>query len=310
MKPAIVLLGALVLLIAACEIPIDAENQTQNESQTPVHIEEVKNESVPPPQPQTPPLTPPPVQPAPPPSPTPPPEPQAPTPLVQTPLPQAAAQPQVNSSPPEVNSESLNESLAPGPQSPPSLPILQDPRYTAPLPPEAAKLLVRSDEKVKSYDFMYAPPPDNIPRDHYFIKGTRVKVELFEQGWFDPNTHKTAVYIDTQTKTASGYCEDNRITHCPNPARQFPVSFEAYTIKTPYQWLKEISYGKASEGEKISDRVTKKIVYTKGNALYEQWLDTFSGLPLRVKVTNATGQYTFNFMHMNINSVTDDVFVH
>ena len=107
-----------------------------------------------------------------------------------------------------------------------------------------------------------------------------------------------------------GYCEDNRLTHCPDPHRRFPMSFETYLIKTPYQWLKDIQFGKLTEGEKISDRLTKKIAYVKENAFVEQWLDTYSGLPLRIRITNATGSYIYGFNHLNINSVTDDVFVH
>lgn len=138
-----------------------------------------------------------------------------------------------------------------------------------------------------------------------------MKVELYDRGWFNPETHMTSVYVDAATKTATGYCEDNRLTHCPDPERKFPVPYENYAIKTPYQWLKEIQYGILSEGEKINDRMTKKISYSKDGIVYEQWIDTYSGLPMRVRLTDSKGgQSMYEFRHVNINSVTDSVFVH
>ena len=157
---------------------------------------------------------------------------------------------------------------------------------------------------------MYAPPPDNLARDKYSIKGTRMRIELFDRGWFNPDTHMTAVYIDAPTKTATGFCEDNRLTHCPDPSRRFPLSYDSYAIKTPYQWLKEIQYGVLGQGEKLNERMTQRISYSKGEAVVEQWLDEYSGLPMRVRITNSTGQYVYDFRDVNINSVTDSVFVH
>ena len=300
MKWLVVLLITAALVLAACETPIDASQELATE-ETP-HVEEVVHNDTPA-VPSTPvvesppqqPPTPPPVQ-APPPS----------TPAVEpAPSPSAAQTTQVAKIPPEQPSPSSG----PTPSSD-IAPSQTEASLTGPLSDAALKLLARADEKVKSYDFVYAPPPDNIARDKFLIKGNRMKIELFDRGWFTPETHMTAIYVDAKTKTAAGFCEDNRLTHCPDPDRRFPASYDEYATKTPYQWLKEISYGKLDEGEKLSDRFTKKILYIRSNVLYEQWLDEFSGLPLRVKITNATGAFIYEFRHLNINSVTDDVFVH
>lgn len=312
-----------VLLLSGCETPIDSENATMgnssvNLSQETPHVEEVKKDETNAPQATPPPApTPPPAAPTPIPEPAPSPPPQPPTPPPETPKSENKTRSPIESE--QTVSKTTANGTQPviqestesaGPRTSPKLPVLEDPVYTASLSAEAMKLLARADEKVKSYDFMYAPPPDNIPRDKYYIKGTILKVELFDRGWFDPNTHMTSIYIDTKAKSAAGFCEDTRVTHCPEPERRFPISYETYLIKTPYQWLKEIQFGKMSEGEKISDRFTKKISYVKNNMFVEQWLDSFSGLPLRVKVVNATGEFVYDFRNLNINSVNDGVFVH
>jgi len=182
------------------------------------------------------------------------------------------------------------------------------PASGVPLSADAKKLLARADAKVKGYSFIYAAPPDNLARDTYFVKGDRVKVELFDRGWFKADTHMTHVYLDGATKNAVGVCEDPRSTHCPDPKRKFPVTYSDYAIKMPYQWLKEIKVGTLASGEKIFERMTKKITYTQGTETIEQWIDEYSGLPVRVKVTDAQGPRLYEFRHLTVNDVSDDIF--
>lgn len=291
----------LLFMMASCETPVDSGTNTTGTDEggaTPPIVEVVKNDT-----PAVSPITPVPDTPAAPvpatPSPTPvesvPPPAPAPTPPPVVPAPKPSL--------PPIQPTETEADIGPAPK-------ISQASLTDPLSEEAKVLIAKADEKIKSYDFMYAPPPDNLARDKYYIKGTQMKIELFDRGWFNPDTHMTAVYIDASTKTATGFCEDNRLTHCPDPNRRFPASYDTYSVKTPYQWLKEIQYGVLGQGEKLNERMTQKISYSKGESVVEQWLDEYSGLPMRVRITNSTGQYAYDFRDVNINSVTDTVFAH
>lgn len=165
-------------------------------------------------------------------------------------------------------------------------------------------------KKVKSYDFVYAPPPDNLARDHYYIKGNRFRISLYNLRAYRTDTYYDTVYVDTKSKTAVGYCEGTVPGRCRNTSVIFDLPYADFLIKTPYQWLMEIPYGEIRGSEKIFDRPSKEVYYEKDGVARTLWLDEYSGLPLRVIEDKRGNQTKYEFRYMSINAVTDDYVVH
>ncbi|MEK6874666.1 MAG: hypothetical protein AABX52_02860 [Nanoarchaeota archaeon] len=207
------------------------------------------------------------------------------------------------------------------PQPPTPKPILQQteipiaptptPKIFVPNMAEKLQQLINlADEKVKSYEFVLAPPPDNLARDHYYIKGKRYRISLYQNNFYKPDEYFDTVYVDTVTKTAIGYCEGNRPGRCINSSTQYTLPYTQWLITTPYQWLKQIPYGEIQGSEKIFDRPSFKVYYEKDGIATWMWLDEYSGLPARVLQKKQDKETKTEFRYLAINTVTDDYVIH
>ncbi len=183
-------------------------------------------------------------------------------------------------------------------------------QYTPTDSEELKTMMALPGKKVKSYDFVYAPPPDNLARDHYYIKGNRFRISLYNLRAYRTDTYYDTVYVDTTSKTAVGYCEGTVPGRCRNTSAVFDLSYADFLIKTPYQWLMEIPNGEIRGSEKIFDRPSKEVYYEKDGVSRTLWLDEYSGLPLRVIEEKRGNQTKYEFRYMSINAVTDDYVVH
>ncbi|MEK6874665.1 MAG: hypothetical protein AABX52_02855 [Nanoarchaeota archaeon] len=168
------------------------------------------------------------------------------------------------------------------------------------------RTITLADQKIKSYEFYYSPPPDNLARDRYYIKGNRIRIFKYATNVVQHRDYYDNVYIDTTTKTAIGLCQ-SQDARCKDHNKRFNLSYETAMIKLPYQWLKEITTGNISGSESLFDRTTKKIMYTKNGIQYSQWIDEYSGLPLRILVEEPNkSAYKYEFKDLAINSVLDE----
>lgn len=168
------------------------------------------------------------------------------------------------------------------------------------------KLIGLADQKVKSYSFYYAPPPDNLARDRYFIKGNKIHILGYSVNVMRHSDYYDNVYLDTSTKTGVAYCL-SLDTRCRQQGQAFEIGYDEVMIKTPYQWIKDIKYGDVTGSESIDDRLTKKVQYEANGVKYTQWIDETYGLPLRVLVEKPGKEpQQYDFKDMAYNGVSDD----
>lgn len=175
--------------------------------------------------------------------------------------------------------------------------------------PEMRDLLGRADRKVKSYSYLFSVSKENSFPHQYFIKGPYVKIKLFElEPYFIENYYDT-VYLDTKSRKAFGYCENRR--KCisgkyDNTKRVFNVSYDDYRIKTPYEFLKAVSFAEIVGPELIENRNTIKIRQVEGDLVSEMWLDDAYGLPRRVVISrDGVSVSSYNFADMQFNALSD-----
>jgi len=174
---------------------------------------------------------------------------------------------------------------------------------------DIAALLNKADQKIKSYKFLLAAPPENLARDWWLLKGTRIKIELFDENWLNNEEYFDTIFLDTAKKTAVGACISRKTVRCASSDKEFDVDYEEAVITTPYQWVKKIPL----EVEKVStemlwDRKVTVLRYMDGDTEIKQWVDNFAGLPVKVQIT-APGKEdrptTWQFRDLSVNSVGD-----
>ncbi|MBI4448861.1 hypothetical protein HY641_02440 [Candidatus Woesearchaeota archaeon] len=193
----------------------------------------------------------------------------------------------------------------------PIAPVPEEKKFVATMPDRLKELIALPEKKVKSYEFVYAPPPDNLARDHYFIKGDKFRVSLYQLNYFKNDDYFDTVFVDTTKKTATGHCEGLRPGRCFNATKAYELKYADWIkVRTPYQWLKEIQYGEIAGSEKIYDRPAVKVYLEKDNSKWWYWLDEYSGLPTRI-IQEKNGEETkHEFRYLALNTVTDDFVVH
>ena len=181
------------------------------------------------------------------------------------------------------------------------------PTYPSEMTPEVKALLEKADAKVKSYGYTLASPPDQLARDAWKIKGSKIRIELFEDNYVEADTNFDTIFIDTATKTAVGACLSQRTTRCAQRNKQFDLDYDDVIKKTPYQWLKEIPTApKLVSTELIYDRKASVVEYLKDGQKITLWIDQFSGLPVRTQV-GEDRKSRYEFRYLELNSMSDEL---
>ncbi len=172
--------------------------------------------------------------------------------------------------------------------------------------PDVEAVLERSREKVTSYEFYLAPPPDNLARDKYKVKGTKVKVELYEVNAYNPEEYFDTLYLDYAKRTAWSYCLRKDSIQCSGVRDGKQVPFDKVAIKLPMQYLAEIAGAKKIGSETLYDRQTVKLSYEVNGEPYTTWVDQYSGLPVRVVIGDARDAPKWEFRELAINALFDE----
>ncbi|MBI4448862.1 hypothetical protein HY641_02445 [Candidatus Woesearchaeota archaeon] len=173
--------------------------------------------------------------------------------------------------------------------------------------PKLAKLIGKADEKVTSYEFYYAPPPDNLARDRYFVKGNKIHMIGYRVNTVKRDQYYDNLYFDLDKSEVRAFCQSVDF-RCKEIGKEFNVDMEDVIIKLPYQWVKEITGGDISGSETLFDRLTSKVTYVKDGVTYTQWIDEHSGLPLRILIEKPGKKAEkYEFKDLAINGVTDDM---
>lgn len=175
---------------------------------------------------------------------------------------------------------------------------------------ELAALLKKADQKVKSYRYLLGEPPNNLLLDTYYIKGSKIKIDLYEYDPYDLAEYFDTVYLDDETSTAVGYCKSRQrcqSKELDNTVRTFELDYHKYRKTTPYEWLKEIPDTAKIVGPQVHEaRSTTLIEYDTDGAVVEMWIDDTYGLPVKIVQTDASGEKkTWNFNDFLANTLTD-----
>ncbi len=174
--------------------------------------------------------------------------------------------------------------------------------------PELRDLLQKADNEVKSVTYLYAESPDNIGFDTYILKGTKMKILLFEKNDYVIDDYFNAVYLDTTTKTAKGKCENKKrciSQEIDNTKRVYDLNYDTYRKKTAYEWIKSVEFAEIEGFETLNNHAVTKIKTNKNGVEIEMWVDSRFGLPHKIKVTKSDDQRTYYFKNMMFNGVKD-----
>lgn len=175
--------------------------------------------------------------------------------------------------------------------------------------PELRDLLQKADSELKSISYLYAESPDNVGFDNYFVKGTKMKIQLLEKNDYVIDDYFNVVYVDTVAKTAKGRCENKK--RCisktiDNTKRVYDLNYEEYRKKTPYEWIKMVDNAEIIGTETLNNHAITRIRTEKDGAKIEMLVDNRFGVPHRVKVSDENEERTYYFKNIMFNSVKDD----
>ncbi|PIY60226.1 hypothetical protein COY95_02875 [Candidatus Woesearchaeota archaeon CG_4_10_14_0_8_um_filter_47_5] len=208
------------------------------------------------------------------------------------------------------------ESAAPSPAPPasefdrPPTPEPEEPQQPGlTLPPEVLALKEKS-AKVTTMRYVYQDPTIAPGKWQFYIFGKKIKIKLPQKAPDNPATNFDTIYMDTEKKAAVAYCEDTDKIRCPDPLKNFSVSYSEYYKKTPYQWIQEVPYATTKTGESIDGRETLLVVYDKGGATYSLNVDTYYGLPLRIAKQTGKTIETYRFEDFSTTGVKESDVVH
>jgi len=180
----------------------------------------------------------------------------------------------------------------PGAQQSPTQPQTQpSPAVVAQMLPAIQQLIDLHNAKVQSYSFVYAPiemlrsGPTVSPGSTYNVRGTKVRVDVWHSQSINPASNIDTVYIDTTTREVHAFCMSQQVTRCSIKGDPRPASYDDYVIKLPLDWLAEIpANATMSSGITFQNKDTRRIRYVADGKYYELLADTYSGVPLRVRI--------------------------
>jgi hypothetical protein len=182
---------------------------------------------------------------------------------------------------------------------------------TAPERPPMKKEMKKILDKVhavlpeeENYEYLYTDPIGGDQADQIFVKGDKMRVEIYDDperplGWkFD------TVYLDKTTKTAVGYCA-KRYGSCPAGRGPFEADYNKYIRRTPREWMQDFDYLTLVSSEQIESRITYIVEYEEGTHKYTMWLDAHTGYPIKILFSDGFKTDTYEFRLMYVGEVKD-----
>lgn len=170
---------------------------------------------------------------------------------------------------------------------------------------ELTALLSKVD-KVKSYEFTYSPPPDNLARDRYSVKDNKVRIKrIYNPPNFVPSEYYDTVYLDTEKKIAVAFCE-SRDSKCTKGRQNYPMKYDSFVIQMPYELTKSITAGKLGQSETLSDRTVNRISYEKDGKEYAFWVDNRYALVVRRTISENEKIQKYDYMDLAVDNVKDE----
>ena len=175
---------------------------------------------------------------------------------------------------------------------------------------ELQALLSRADQKLKSYQYLELVIPDKQQPDTIAVRGSRIKITLYEYEPYVPAEYFDTVYLETSTKTAVGRCENQKrcIWHRgDNTNREWKLDYDKYRRKTPYEWLKGAPAAATIIGPEVHEnRATTKIQYDDAGKFVTMWIDDTYGIPVEIWIiTSSNEKTTYKFNDLQFNTILD-----
>ncbi len=167
------------------------------------------------------------------------------------------------------------------------------------------ELLTKAEKTVKSYEFTYAPPPDNLARDRYAVKGSKTRIKkIYRPTVVKPTEYADTIYLDAEQQTAIAFCEERGIV-CMKAKQNYPVPYKVYVIKTPMDWLQEIEDGEIKGPHYLFERQTYQVTYEKDGKEYFFWIDARYGLVVRVVIDDGKEKMRYDYLDLVVNQVKE-----
>jgi hypothetical protein len=166
-------------------------------------------------------------------------------------------------------------------------------------------LIAKADSKVTSFSYVHSEPPVDTEATTFYVKGTKIKAALFEPQEYENRVYFDTVYMDAVAKTAVAYCEHRDDTRCPDKNRQFSANYDTYFEKTPYMWVKEITFAEKIGEEQVDQKDVDVLQYTSGGKTVKLWVNQYYGLAQKVEVTEGGDTHTYMFSELDVNKLSD-----
>ena len=176
---------------------------------------------------------------------------------------------------------------------------------------ELQDLLSRADQKLKSYKYLELILPDKKQPDTLSVKGTKVKVKLYEYDPYVPENYFDTIYLDTVAKTVAARCESRKRCIWANGDNTkklwTDLRYDDYRRKTPYEFLKAIPATAAITGPEVHEnRATTKVEYDDAGKHVIVWIDDTYGIPVELNFIPSSGEMTkYKFNDLQFNTITD-----
>jgi len=176
---------------------------------------------------------------------------------------------------------------------------------------ELQALLNVADQKLKSYKYLELIIPIKEQPDTIWVKGTKMKIKLYEYDPYVADTYFDTVYLDTVAKTIVGRCENRKRCIWPqgdNTKKLWTdLGYDQFRRKTPYEMLKQIPSTATITGPEVHEnRATTKIEYDEAGKHHIVWIDDTYGIPVEIQITTSDGmRTTYKFNDLQFNTVID-----
>ncbi len=189
-------------------------------------------------------------------------------------------------------------------------PTPDEPELDESLSKELRDLLTKADNSVSSFKYLAWHPEKERYLDTYFVKGSKIKIKLYEYEPYNIENYFDTVYLDTSAKTAVAKCESTQRCISKNidkTKETYQAGYYDYLPKeTPYTWIKKVKTAEIVGPELYENRrASTKIRYKADDSLVEMWIDDRYGLALKVTITKGGATNTYKYADIGVNSLKD-----
>lgn len=171
------------------------------------------------------------------------------------------------------------------------------------------ELLQKHVGRVTSLRYMYQDQTIKPEEWETWVTSDRMHVKLREMDNLREDVYIDNVYLNLVSNTAEGFCE-RTVYRCADPNSPEEVNFKKYYRKTPFEWIKEVTYAEKESEEQMQQRNVWKIKYTEGSKTTTMWVDEYYGIPLKVRVADGSVVNEYIFEDIGFNSVDDSDLEH